>query len=166
MSRDPSDSQPQAVLHRSQCCSFAPAQEDAVCIPARQSRFQLALELSTDFLPVSGFPLTFRGLSLKHCEAQLVPHAEQPSPCSYLNLKNISGASQVGCSERKMKQMWVRESNNTTLDLVDRWILNVPEAPPSICKYQSFTYVCLVIVLFRVGGGFLFRCSLLPQNLL
>lgn len=62
--------------------------------------------------------------------------------------------------------MWVRESNNTTLDLVDRWILNVPEAPPSICKYQSFTYVCLVIVLFKVGGGFLFRCSLLPQNLL
>lgn len=58
-----------------------------------------------------------------------------------------------------MKQMWVRESNNTTLDLVDRWILNVPEAPPSICKYQSFTYVCLVIFLFTVGGGFLFRCS-------
>lgn len=46
--------------------------------------------------------------------------------------------------------MWVRESNNTTLDSVDRWILNVPEAPSSICKYQSLTYGFLVVFLFTV----------------
>lgn len=59
----------------------------------------------------------------------------------------------------KMKRMWVRESNNTTLDSVDRWILNVPEAPSSICRYQSLTDgFFLVVFLFTVEAASCFAC--------
>lgn len=49
--------------------------------------------------------------------------------------------------------MWERESNNTTLDLVDRWIHNVPEALLRICKYHSLTSICLVLFLFTAEAA-------------
>lgn len=113
----------------SSCLYFCPSK----LLPARAINWFLSMSPTLTLDPGASPSI------LSVSEVQLVPHGKQPSPCSNPNLKNISGASRAGCSEMKMKRMWVRESNNTTLDSVDRWILNVPEAPSSICKYQSLT---------------------------